>query len=198
VLWPLAVVAGCHGKSGNGPEGPQSASAPLEAPPPPLDTSWERDPGRLAAVGDPAPDFEGIAHTGMRVHLSSFLEKPAVVFFYGTDRSAEAASEVRGFRDAWLRILPVSGMVLGVSTDDRILHRDFATAEELPFLLVADVDRKIARAFGVPSDADHDKRVTFIVGKDGKVVHVFPEVSPDGHAAEVLAVLESLGKTPAP
>jgi peroxiredoxin Q/BCP len=136
--------------------------------------------------------FEGIAQTGMRVRLSSFLDKPVVVYFYSADTSPEAASEARGFRDAWLRIAPVSGMVLGVSTDDRVRHRDFATAEELPYLIVADESQKIARAFGVPIEGGREKCVTFVVGKDGRIARVFPEVRPDGHAAEVLAVLESL------
>jgi peroxiredoxin Q/BCP len=140
-----------------------------------------------------APDFEGIAHTGMRVRLSAFLSRPAVVYFYPDDRTPDAVAEARGFRDVWLRLLPVSGMVLGVSADDRVRHRDFATAEELPFLLVADESQKIARAFGVPSDGGRSKRTTFVVGKDGKILRVFPEGgSPEGEAALVLAFLESL------
>lgn len=136
--------------------------------------------------------FEGIAQTGMRVRLTSFLDKPVVVYFYPSDTSPDATSEARGFRDAWLRIIPVSGMVLGVSPDDRVRHRDFATAEELPYLLVADESHKIARAFGVPTEGGREKTVTFVVGKDGRIVRAFPEVRPAGHAAEVLAVLESL------
>jgi peroxiredoxin Q/BCP len=159
------------------------------APPPPLDTSWEQNPGRPLAPKDRAPDFEGIAHTGMRVRLSAFLERPVVVFFYGADKTPAAAAEVRGFRDAWLRLLPVCGMVFGVSSDDRVLHRDFATAEELPFLLIADDGGKIARAFGVPREGERDKATTFIIGKDGAVSHVFPSPSPEAHAAEILAAL---------
>lgn len=187
----LASAVGCRAQPG-GRAGRASADAPPEVPPAPADTSWERDPGHLLAVGEAAPAFEGTAHTGMRVRLSSFLTRPVVVYFYAGDKSPDAVTEARAFRDAWLRLLPVSGMVLGVSTDDRVEHRDFATAEELPFLLVADESQKIARAFGVPSEGGRSKRVTFVVGKDGKVARVFPEVNPNGHAAEVLAFLESL------
>ena len=193
-LVPIACAVGCHRGAASNASGAPSASAASLAPPAPLDTSWEHDPGRLLAVSETAPDFEGIAHTGMRVRLSSFLQKPVVVYFYGSDRSPDAATEARGFRDAWLRFSQVVGMIVGVSTDDRIRHRDFATAEELPFLLVADENRKIARAFGVPAEGDHDKPVTFVVGTDGKVVRVFSDVAAEGHAAQVLAALEALGK----
>jgi peroxiredoxin Q/BCP len=189
----LVSFVGCRAKSGEAVGTPSSAGAPVtEAPPAPLDTSWERDPGHQLQAGEAAPDFEGIAHTGMRVRLSAFLARPVVVYFYKGDKTAEGTAEARGFRDAWLRILPVAGMVLGVSADDRVQHRDFATAEELPFLLVADESQKIARAFGVPSEGGRSHPVTFVVGKDGKIAHVFAEPTVDGHAAEVLTFLQSL------
>lgn len=190
----LLSVSGCKAPSG-GPEASPSATAATVgpvAPPPPLDMSWQRDPGHVLAVGEPAPDFEGIAHTGMRVRLSLFLDKPVVVYFYAEDKSPDATTEARSFRDAWLRLSDKVGMVLGVSGADRILHQDFATEQELPFLLVADEKHEIARAFGVPVENGREKRVTFIVGKDRKIARVFPEVAPEGHASEVVQALEAL------
>jgi thioredoxin-dependent peroxiredoxin len=197
-LAAVLLASGCKSPSG-GAEAAASASAasPVSpavqvAPPPPLDTSWQRDPGHVLAAGEAAPDFEGIAHTGMRVRLSAFLEKPVVVYFYGEDKSPDATTEARAFRDAWLRLSDKVGMVLGVSAGDRILHRDFATEQELPFLLVADEKHEIARAFGVPLENGREKRVTFIVGKDRKIARVFPEVVAEGHANEVVQALEAL------
>jgi peroxiredoxin Q/BCP len=180
------VLVGCRQKDG---EKSAAASAAAASEPPPLDTSWQRDPGRLLAVGEAAPNFDGIGHTGMRIRLGAFLDKPVVVYFYADDRSPEGAAEARGFRDAWLRLTGRTSMVFGISPADRILHRDFATAEELPFLLVSDEKREIAKAFGVPLENGRTKAACFVVGKDGKVLNVITDVAPEAVAAEALRVL---------
>ena len=159
--------------------------------PPPLDTNWQHDPGHLLAEGDRAPDFEGIAHTGMRVRLSRFSGKPVVVYFCSNDASAEGAAEARGYRDNWMRFNEKIGAVLGVTSDDRATHYDFATAERLPFLLVADEKANIARAFGVGAEG-RAGAVAFIVGSDGKIARVFSQASSGGQYADVVKALESL------
>ena len=96
-----------------------------------------------------------------------------------------------GFRNSWLVLHGRASMVLGVSPDDRVTHRDFATREELPFLLVADEDRKIARAFGVPAEGA-PRIAAFVVGKDGKIVRAFSDPDPATLATQVI---EALGGT---
>ncbi|HEX4340955.1 MAG TPA: redoxin domain-containing protein [Polyangiaceae bacterium] len=182
------ALSGCHASHDGGAAGSASSGVALTAAP--LDTSWQRSPGRLLAAGDVAPDFEGIAHTGMRVRLSAFTERPVVVLFYPGDRDPASVTEVREFRDAWLRFGDKIGMVIGVSPDDRVLHKDFATGEELPFLLVSDTGGAIARAFGVASENGVTKRTTFLVGKGLKVLRVFPDVVAAGHATDVLHAVE--------
>jgi len=181
-----AILFGCHAAHDGAGANASATATPVAAP---LDTAWQRSPGRLLAAGEAAPDFEGIAHTGMRVRLSAFTDAPVVVLFYPGDREPASVAEAREFRDAWLRFGDRIGMVFGVSPDDRTLHKDFATAEGLPFLLVSDQNGAIARAYGVPVENGSSKRTTFIVGKDMKVARVFPDVVAQGHAADVLAAL---------
>ncbi|HEX3598261.1 MAG TPA: redoxin domain-containing protein [Polyangiaceae bacterium] len=183
----LSTLIACHGSHEAGTTGgAPSGEAPTAAP---LDTSWQRNSARLLAAGDTAPDFEGIAHTGMRVRLSAFAERPVIVLFYPGDRDPASVTELREFREAWLRFGDEIGMVIGVSPDDRILHKDFATGEQLPFLLVSDTSGAIARAFGVPVENNALKRTTFVVGKGLKVQQVFADVAAEGHAAQLLAAL---------
>jgi peroxiredoxin Q/BCP len=125
----------------------------------------------------------------MRVKLSRFSGKPVIVYFGSKDSSPEGTAEARGYRDNWMRFNEKVGAVLGVTTDDRATHYDFATAERLPFLLVADEQSHIARAFG--AGAEGRATVAFIVGADGKIAHVFSEASPEGHFGEVVKALES-------
>lgn len=183
------VSAGCRSTPpGTGPAAGGSAASRAA----PLDTSWQRSSSRLLAPGDVAPDFEGIAHTGMRVRLSAFTDKPVILLFYPGDRDPASITEAREFRDAWLRFNGKISMIIGVSPDDRVLDKDFATGEQLPFLLVSDTNGAIARAFGVPTENGVPKRVTFIVGKDLKVLKVFPDVVAAGHADQVREAVAAL------
>lgn len=186
------VLMACHRRTaGNATEEPAGSTASTPEPPP-LDTNWQRNPGHALRVGDRAPDFEGIAHTGMRVRLSGFSGKPVVVYFASTDASPEGTAEARTYRDQWMRFNEKIGAVLGVTSDDRAVQYDFATGEKLPFLLVADEKGHIARAFGVASEQGRSENVTFVVGSDGKILRVFAEPTAEGHASAVIAAIEAM------
>lgn len=188
LLLPFWALPACRGSGqGNGITGSAASAQPVGSQPPPLDTSWQKDATRQLAAGDTAPDFEGIAHTDMRVRLSSFLDKPVVVAFYDADGSAQALDLVHELRDHWLEMTDRVSMVFGISADDRVTHRDFATAERLPFLLVADDTGRIGRAFGVPFENGRPRAMTFVVGKDRKILRVIQGSAPGTHVPEILA-----------
>ena len=146
----------------------------------------------LLEAGDEAPKIEALAHNGQRMSLSDLRGKPVVVYFYPKDDTPGCTVQAQGFRDEWKRLTAAGAVVLGVSTDDNVSHRAFASKYELPFLLLPDSDQKIAKAFGVPIVNGHAKRVTFVIDKQGRVAKVFPEVTPKGHAEEVIAAVGAL------
>jgi thioredoxin-dependent peroxiredoxin len=87
-------------------------------------------------------------------------------------------------------------VVLGVSPDSAKSHDKFVEKFKLPFMLVADEDKKIVNAYGVWGEKVFmgrkymgTYRVTFLIGPDRKIKAVWPKVKPDEHAAEVLAAL---------
>ena len=84
-------------------------------------------------------------------------------------------------------------MVLGVSNDDLASHRHFREKEKLPFPLLADVDAKVSRLYGVYGKQSvvgipytGIQRTTFVIGRDGRIARVWPKVSVNGHVEEVL------------
>ena len=88
-------------------------------------------------------------------------------------------------------------VLLGVSPDTPKAQKKFQEKFDLPFTLLADVEKKVAGAFGVMKEKNmYGKKVmgvartTFIIGPDGKIRHVFEKVKPEGHAEEVLAYLK--------
>lgn len=89
-------------------------------------------------------------------------------------------------------------MILGISPDTVAAQAKFKKKLSLPFTLLADSDHAIAEKYGVWKEKmNYGKtymgveRTTFVLGRDGRVTHIFPKVTAKGHAAEVAAVLES-------
>lgn len=87
-------------------------------------------------------------------------------------------------------------MVLGISPDTPQAQKKFKEKYDLPFTLLCDTDKKVAKLFDVIKEKNmYGKKVmgiertTFLIGPDGKLAHIFPKVKAEGHAEEVLAAL---------
>ena len=74
------------------------------------------------------------------------------------------------YRDSIARFVDAGAQVLGVSMDDLATQKKFAESLKLPFPLLADSDGKVARAYGVFMPQGFAARVTFVIGKDGKIL----------------------------
>jgi peroxiredoxin Q/BCP len=147
------------------------------------------DKSGLLQPGAAAPELVAEGAGGEVVRLSEQRGKHAVVYFYPKDDTPGCTKEACAFRDAFDLYTERGITIFGVSRDDAESHREFREQYELPFPLVADVDGKVQAAYGVPSVFGMAARVTFIVGRDGKITRVFPEVDPGLHADEVLAAI---------
>jgi len=134
-----------------------------------------------------APDQDGKV-----VHLRELKGKPLIVYFYPKDDTQGCTIEAKGIRDQYAELKRLA-VVLGVSEDSAASHQAFASKYALPFQLLDDTNHALTTAFGVPLISGHAQRVTFVIDAAGKVIQVFPNVNPDGHASELLAVLKTLG-----
>ncbi|MCA9715315.1 MAG: peroxiredoxin [Myxococcales bacterium] len=140
----------------------------------------------LLAVGSPAPLLSATAHDGATVDLSALEGAPTVIYFYPKDNTPGCTKEACAFRDAWTKLEDAGVQVIGVSADSLESHRAFAKEHALPFPLVSDPELRWAKAFGVPDMAGVLSRVSFLIGRDGTVAKVYPDVDPALHADEVL------------
>lgn len=146
----------------------------------------------LAVEGAPAPAFETKDDKGQTVRLADFATKKNVVlYFYPKDDTPGCTREACGFRDNIGQFSSQDTVVLGVSLDDEKSHTAFKQKFSLPFPLLADTSGAICQAYGVAvKDGQYPARVTFVIGKDGKIKKVFSTVKPDEHPAEVLRALQ--------
>jgi len=121
-----------------------------------------------------------------------------VLYFYPKDDTPGCTVEACGFRDGIKKIEKLDAVVLGVSPDPVKAHNKFIEKFSLPFLLLADEDKSICKAYGVwvkksmyGREYMGVARTTFIIGKDGKIEKVYEKVKPDAHTEEVLEFLKA-------
>jgi peroxiredoxin Q/BCP len=143
------------------------------------------------AVGTPAPAFTVVAHDGQKIDLAKLKGKYVVLYFYPMDDTPGCTKEANGFRDSWTDLQKQGVVVLGVSSQGIQSHKDFAAKYSLPFPLLPDEKHDLAGKYKVPVTLGIAHRVTYLIGKDGKIAHVWPSVNPTGHAAEILAEVQA-------
>jgi peroxiredoxin Q/BCP len=87
-------------------------------------------------------------------------------------------------------------VIVGISPDKPEAQQRFKTNRNLPFTLLADVDKAAAQAYGVWTQKSFMgkkfmgiERSTFLIGEDGRIEKIFHKVKAKGHAADVLAAL---------
>ncbi|GAC1529468.1 MAG: hypothetical protein NVS3B10_26080 [Polyangiales bacterium] len=157
-------------------------AAPTAAPPP---VAADASP----KPGDAAPSLVATASNGAKIDLAALAAKGkvVVVYFYPKDDTPGCTKEACAFRDTWTKLEKANVIVIGVSEDDDKSHEAFRKKHKLPIPLLADVDGAIAKKFGVPVEGGYAHRVSVMIGKDGKVKKIYPQVDPAVHADQVLA-----------
>jgi thioredoxin-dependent peroxiredoxin len=137
------------------------------------------------SVGDTAPNFTVKDTTGHTVTLASYAGKQVVMYFYPKDDTPGCTKQACSFRDNYAQYTSKGITVFGVSMDDESSHQAFTAKFELPFPLLADTNGAIAKAYDVEGGG-YAKRVTYVIGADGKISHVYTTVKTDTHATDVL------------
>src|SRR3982750_1136816 len=152
----------------------------------------------LPAVGKAAPKFKLSASGGRTISLADYKGKQIVVlYFYPKADTPGCTREACGFRDALADYDRAMVAVLGISPDPIKAVEKFGSKFALNFPLLADEDHAVTEKYGLWVEKSMygrkywgAARVTFVIGKDGKVLHVFEKVKPEGHDAEVLGWLK--------
>ena len=170
--------------------------------------------GAGPGVGDAAPVFEVLDDAGKPWKSTEHVgKKVVVVYFYPADMTGGCTAQACNFRDDLGKLAGQGVEVVGVSGDSVKNHQLFKKAHNLNFPLLADVDDKVAAAFGVPvtegektvkaeiDGKSYDlvrnvtaKRWTFVIGTDGKIAHKDENVNAredNVRVAEAVAKLKS-------
>ena len=149
--------------------------------------------------GDPAPDFTLPDQDGSELTLSDLRGQTVVLYFYPKADTPGCTIQACGVRDRGGEYEKAGARVIGISPDPVEDVKKFADKFDLEFTLLADADHAVAEAYGTWGEKSmYGKkymgvaRATFLIGPDGRIVKVFPKVSPKTHDDVVLEALADL------
>ncbi|MCH2199581.1 MAG: peroxiredoxin [Flavobacteriales bacterium] len=148
-------------------------------------------------VGDTLPSVEVKDENDAVVKLGpSHMTGPMVLYFYPKDDTPGCTKEACSFRDSYASFTDAGVTVYGVSGDSPKSHRKFIEKYQLPFSLLSDKGNTLRKAIGVPTNLLGliPGRVTYIIDKHGKIVHIFnSQTQAEKHVTEALHIIKTLG-----
>ena len=152
----------------------------------------------LLSPGEVAPDFSLTATDGSVGKLSERHGSRVVLYFYPRDDTPGCTIEACSFRDNLAELTSRGVEIFGVSDDNVASHEKFSEKYDLNFLLLADTEHGMLEDYGAWVEKKQygrtfmgTQRITYLIGPDGKIEHVWPDVVPKDHVAEILEVIDT-------
>ena len=144
-------------------------------------------------VGDKAPEFAAKDNEGNSIKLIDYKGKKVVLFFYPKASTPGCTVEACNLRDNYARFINNGYDLLGVSADSAKRQQNFIDKHDLPFPLLADVDKTVINAYKVwgpkkfmGREYDGIHRTTFIIDELGIIEEVITKVKTKEHSAQLL------------
>jgi peroxiredoxin Q/BCP len=146
-------------------------------------------------VGDKAPAVVGTTDTGAQLNLADVYKKQTytLVYFYPKAGTKGCTAQGCSLRDDFTSLTARGVAVIGVSTDTVEAQAKFKADQHFPFTLIADKDKVVIGAFGVPTipAVGYAKRQAYLI-KDGTVVWADYAAATGKQAQDVEKVLDGL------
>ncbi len=153
---------------------------------------------KFLKIGDKAPSFIGKNQNGETLYSSDLVNKKWAIYFYPKDNTPGCTMQACNIRDNY-DILTKEGItIIGVSADSETSHQKFIEKQNLPFTLLADVEKEIIKAYGVwgnkkfmGKEYDGIHRTTFIVNEKGIIIGIIEKPKTKAHAEEILEIFKN-------
>ena len=151
----------------------------------------------MLETGQKAPDFALKDQNDNLVHLSDYLGKKVVLYFYSRDNTPGCTRQACAFAASYDRFREQDVVVIGISKDSVASHVKFAQKHDLPFVLLSDPELQAIQAYDVWVEKKlYGKvsmgvaRTTYVIDETGHIEKVMPKVKPDTNAGDILAYLQ--------
>ena len=149
-------------------------------------------------VGDKSPSFSGLNQDSVIVTNDDFLNKKLIIFFYPKDNTPGCTAESCNLSNNYELLLDQGFDVVGVSPDSVNSHVKFKSKYNLKFNLIADVEKKMSKLFGVYGpkkfmgrEYDGIHRTTFVISEEGLIEKIFSKVDTKNHTQQILESYKS-------
>ena len=146
-------------------------------------------------IGHAAPEFCSKDQDGNDVCLKDFSGKRVVLYFYPKDNTPGCTVQACNIRDNYSSVLGENIVILGVSADDEKKHLKFIEKFDLPFPLLADVDKTLLNLYGVWGEKkfmgktyDGIHRTTFVLDETHTIIGIIDKPKNKEHTAEILEI----------
>ena len=144
-------------------------------------------------VGDKAPDFTAKDNKGNIIKLIDYKGKKLVLFFYPKASTPGCTVEACNLRDNYVRFIDNGYELLGVSADSSKRQQNFIDKNDLPFPLLADVEKEVINAYKVwgpkkfmGREYEGIYRTTFVIDENGNIEQVITKVKTKEHSDQLL------------
>lgn len=155
----------------------------------------------MLAVGTVAPAFTLPDKEGNNVSLSDFAGKKVVLYFYPKDSTPGCTRQAQAFRDVFEKFVAAGAVIIGISKDSVKSHLNFATKQELPFILLSDTEHTVLEAYEVWQEKKLYGKVSmgvvrsvYVIDEEGKIAAAWTKVKPEQSAVDALEFVCSCGK----
>lgn len=149
-------------------------------------------------VGDIAPNFELLATDGKMYKLSDFKgQKNVVLAFYPMANTRGCTMECRSLAQKGHMIKKYNVVYMMASVDDLDENMEFAKKNKADFPMLSDPTKEVTKSYDVLNWLRVASRVTFYIGKDGRILHIDENVNPETAAEDIAKNLERLKIEPA-
>jgi len=143
--------------------------------------------------GDKAPDFSGKDQDGKLISLKDYKGKKLVIYFYPKDDTPGCTAQACNIRDNYAVLKKNGYAIIGISADDEKKHKKFIEKYNLPFQLIADIDKTIIRSYDVWGEKkfmgkiyEGIARSTFLIDEKGVIEKVISDVITKNHSEQIL------------
>jgi len=154
---------------------------------------WPSARADAPAEGAAAPAFRLQDQAGAWHSLNDYRGSWVVLYFYPKDDTPGCTTEACSLRDNIFAFRKAGATILGISVDDVESHKAFAAKHSLPFTLLADSNKQVAKDYGVLVKMlgvfEVARRDTFLIDPSGHIVKHWPSVDPKEHSDLVLKEL---------
>ena len=155
----------------------------------------------MLAVGTVAPAFTLPDQEGNNISLSDFAGKKVVLYFYPKDSTPGCTRQAQAFRDAFEKFVAAGAVIIGISKDSVKSHLNFATKQELPFILLSDTEHTVLEAYEVWQEKKLYGKVSmgvvrsvYVIDEEGKIAAAWTKVKPEQSAVDALEFVCSCSK----